>query len=129
MGHARCGDDAKWYPAPMVTPVIVPMKQHSGKPARRKPSPFGRETRLAALDEYLSQCGAVTAENAWEHMYRLLLSIDRRTRLAHVYDGSHMQKGGNFHSRAVRFTELLCQHWGSNRIDFISRSTSCSASV
>jgi hypothetical protein len=32
--------------------------------------------------------------------------------LAHIYDSNHMQPGGNFHSRAVRFTDALCEKWG-----------------
>lgn len=50
-------------------------------------------------------------QDAWEHVYRLLLSVDRLTRLAHIYDSNHMEEGGNFHSRAVRFTKLLCERW------------------
>lgn len=78
----------------------------------KKPSPFGVQTRRRALQLYLEGCGPVTADNAWEHVYHLLLSVDRRTRLAHVYDANHMQPGGNFYSRARLFTELLCVHWG-----------------
>jgi hypothetical protein len=91
-------------------------------------SPFGEATRLNVLAEYLAQAGRpVTIENAWEHVYRLLLSIDQRTGLAHVYDANHMQPGGTFHGRAVRFTQLLCKRWGISRahlpsqIDFMFR--------
>jgi hypothetical protein len=76
-----------------------------------KESPFGGPTRKRALEAYFANAGPVTAENAWEHVYRLLLSIDRRTQLAHVYDSNHMQVGGMWHDRVQRFTDLLCQHW------------------
>ncbi len=78
-------------------------------------SPFGKATRLKALVGYLKGAGEITAENAWTHVYRLLLSVDRRTQLAHVYDSNHMQKGGNWHKRAARFTDLLCERWGITR--------------
>jgi hypothetical protein len=74
-------------------------------------SPFGEEVRKKALHAYFMKHSGVTAETAWEHVYHLLLSMDRRTRLAHVYDSNHMQPGGSFHSRAVRFTDLLCDAW------------------
>lgn len=74
-------------------------------------SPFGKKTRLRILQEYFSAAGPVTAANAWEHVYHLLLWIDERTRLAHIYDSNHMQPGGNFYSRAVRFTSELCARW------------------
>jgi hypothetical protein len=84
-------------------------------------SPFGRETRLRVLNEYFSQSGAVTAENSWEHVYRCLLWIDEGTRLAHIYDSNHMQMGGNFHQRAVRFTDALCERWSVTRRDLPNR--------
>ncbi|MEZ4447677.1 MAG: hypothetical protein R3B72_51855 [Polyangiaceae bacterium] len=65
------------------------------------------------------------SKRAWEHVYRLLLSVDRRTGLAHVYDANHMQPGGNFHARAKCFTDLLCAHWNitsgelKERVDYM----------
>ncbi len=67
--------------------------------------------RLRALRDYVATSGLVDADNAWGLVYRLLLSMDRRTKLAHVYDANHMQPGGSFHSRAVRFTTLLAKEW------------------
>lgn len=74
-------------------------------------NPFGRETRLRVLGEYFASAGAVTAENAWEHVYKCLLWMNEGAGLAHIYDSNHMQPGGNFHGRAVRFTESLCEKW------------------
>lgn len=76
-----------------------------------KDTPFGRGTRMRVLKEYFAQAGPVTDDNAWEHVYRCLLWFNIGAGLAHIYDSNHMQKGGNFHSRAVRFTDLLCKHW------------------
>jgi hypothetical protein len=76
-----------------------------------KDTPFGRGTRLRVLREYFAQAGPVTEYNAWEHVYRCLLWFNSTAGLAHIYDSNHMQRGGNFHARAVCFTELLCKHW------------------
>ncbi len=76
---------------------------------------FGQRTRQRVLDEYLQTAGTITAPNAWEHVYHTLLWMDERTQLAHIYDANHMQRGGNFYARAVRFTDLLCQHFGVSR--------------
>lgn len=87
---------------------------------RRSARRFGRE-----LGKYLRLNPIGNASDAWRHIYKLLLSVDRRTRLAHVYDSNHMQRGGNFYDRAVRFTDLLCGLWGitkndlSTEIDFM----------
>jgi hypothetical protein len=66
---------------------------------------------MRVLDQYFAQAGEVTAENAWQHVYHCLLWINLGTGLAHVYDSNHMQPGGNFYNRAVRFTEELCKRW------------------
>lgn len=70
---------------------------------------------MRVLEEYLDQAGDVTAENAWEHVYRCLLWVDEGAGLAHIYDSNHMQPGGNFHNRAVRFTDELCRLFGTAR--------------
>ena len=88
-------------------------------------SPFGAKIRKRELGKYLRLNPIGNASDAWRHIYKLLLSVDRRTRLAHVYDSNHMQRGGNFYDRAVRFTDLLCGLWGitkndlSTEIDFM----------
>lgn len=72
-------------------------------------SPFGRKTRVKVLEKYFETAGLVTADNAWEHVYKNLLWLDERTKLAHIYDSNHMQPGGTFHSRAQRFTDALVE--------------------
>jgi hypothetical protein len=91
------------------------MTSKAAKKAQPKDSPFGGPVRKRALARYFATAGELTAANAWEHVYRLLLSIDRRTQLAHVMDSNHMQPGGAFYSRAVRFTDLLCERWEVTR--------------
>lgn len=77
--------------------------------------PFGQEVRNRILSEYFASAGEVTAANAWEHVYRLLLWKNEAAQLAHIYDSNHMQKGKMFHGRAVRFTDALCQEWGVSK--------------
>jgi hypothetical protein len=72
-------------------------------------SPFGSKTRQAIVEDYFrAHPDPAPTSEAWKHVYRLLLWIDQGTGLAHVYDANHMQKGGNFYERAVRFTDALC---------------------
>jgi hypothetical protein len=73
-------------------------------------TPFGRNTRMRVLENYFARAGNVTETNAWEHVYRCLLWMNLGAGLAYIYDSNHMQPGGVFHSRAVRFTDLLCGH-------------------
>lgn len=81
----------------------------------KQANPFGKETRLRVLGEYFAGAGDVTADNAWEHVYKCLLWMNEAAGLAHIYDSNHMQPGGNFHGRAVRFTDALCAAWHVDR--------------
>ena len=44
---------------------------------------FGVENRTRLLARYFTTAGDVNPGNAWQHVYRLLLWIDRTTSLAH----------------------------------------------
>jgi hypothetical protein len=70
---------------------------------------------MRVLEAYFAQAGEVTADNAWQHIYRCLLWMNQGAGLAHIYDSNHMQLGGNFHSRAIRFTEELCRLFAVSR--------------
>ena len=82
---------------------------------------------MRVLEEYLAGAGAITPENAWQHVYRCLLWIDEAAHLAHIYDSNHMQRGGVFRARAVTFTNILCERLGVRRkelhgaIDYLFR--------
>lgn len=78
---------------------------------------FGASVRRRVLADYFGTAGAVTTDNAWEHVYRCLLWMNRGAGLAHIYDSNHMQAGGGFHGRAKRFTELLCERWAITRTE------------
>jgi len=67
------------------------------------------------LRDYFDHAGEVSVRNAWEHIYRCLLWMNQSAGLAHIYDSNHMQPGGVFHERAVRFTQALQEHWHTDR--------------
>jgi hypothetical protein len=70
---------------------------------------------MRVLAAYFAQAAEVTPENAWQHVYRCLLWMNQGAGLAHIYDSNHMQPGGNFHSRAVRFTQEMCRLFAVSR--------------
>jgi hypothetical protein len=90
-------------------------------------SAFGADTRSKILRAYFERCGPVTPENAWVHVYKLLLWVEPGTNLAHVYDANHMRAGGTWHRRAQKFTEMLSREFATtpsmlgNNIDILFR--------
>ncbi len=76
---------------------------------------------MRVLEEYFAGAGEVNEANAWEHVYRCLLWMNVGAGLAHIYDSNHMQSGGVFNARAVRFTELLCKRWNISQKELPAR--------
>lgn len=82
-------------------------------PAGENPPPeiidraFGATNRARLLKRYFDSAAVVTAENAWEHVYRLLLWIDRTTALAHCYESDKAQPGRTWYSRSLAFHDWL----------------------
>jgi len=66
---------------------------------------FGAESRRQLLAEYFAQSAEVTPQNAWLHVYRLLLWIDRTTGLAHCYESDKAQPGRPWYARSLAFHE------------------------
>ncbi|MFC4148671.1 hypothetical protein ACFO0M_20650 [Micromonospora mangrovi] len=64
---------------------------------------FGEENRARLLKRYFSSAEAVNPENAWRHVYRLLLWIDRTTGLAHCYESDKCQPGRPWYARSLAF--------------------------
>jgi len=64
---------------------------------------FGSENRARLLERYFDQAGTVTPDNAWQHVYRLLLWIDRTTALAHCYESDKAQPGRAWYARSLAF--------------------------
>jgi hypothetical protein len=66
-------------------------------------NPFGAENRKRLLDLWFDGHGPPAASNAWEHVYRLLLWIDRTTGLAHCYESDKSQPGRQWYGRSLAF--------------------------
>ncbi len=68
---------------------------------------FGADSRRHMLSEYFAAAGAVTPENSWRHVYRLLLWIDRTTGLAHCYESDKAQPGRPWYGRSLAFHDWV----------------------
>src|SRR6266496_2996830 len=64
---------------------------------------FGEENRARLLEDYFAAAGEVTAANAWQHVYRLLLWADPTTGLAHCYESDKCQPGRPWYARSLAF--------------------------
>lgn len=73
---------------------------------------FGAESRRQMLQEYAGTVGAITHANAWEHVYRLLLWIDRTTGLAHCYESDKSQPGRPWYARSLAFHDWVSRELG-----------------
>ena len=77
-----------------------------------EPSPvirraFGETNRARLLGRWFSEHGAPTVTDAWEHVYRLLLWIDRTTGLAHCYESDKSQPGRHWYGRSLVFHDWI----------------------
>jgi len=64
---------------------------------------FGANNRSRLLAKYFAAAGDVTTANAWQHVYRLLLWIDRTTAVAHCYESDKAQPGRAWYARSLAF--------------------------
>lgn len=68
---------------------------------------FGAENRARLIDRYFTQAGPVTTATSWQHIYRLLLWIDRTTALAHCYESDKAQPGRPWYARSLAFHDWV----------------------
>ena len=68
---------------------------------------FGASSRRQLLTAYFSEAEPVSAQNAWKHLYRLLLWTDRTTGLAHCYESDKAQPGRKWYERSLAFHDWL----------------------
>ena len=68
---------------------------------------FGASNRARLLARYFEGAGATTPANAWQHVYRLLLWIDKTTALAHCYESDKAQPGRPWYARSLAFHDWL----------------------
>jgi len=73
---------------------------------------FGADNRARLLKRYFDANGIVTPANAWHHVYRLLLWIDRTTALAHCYESDKAQPGRPWYERSLAFHDWLASALG-----------------
>src|SRR6266545_4123744 len=64
---------------------------------------FGAANRARLLERYFEGAQPLSAVNAWQHVYRLLLWIDRTTALAHCYESDKAQPGRAWYARSLAF--------------------------
>lgn len=71
---------------------------------------FGAENRNRLINLYFgaSAQDEVTAANAWQHVYRLLLWSDPTTGLAHCYESDKSQPGKPWYARSLAFHDWVC---------------------
>ena len=82
-----------------------------------KTSPFGRQSRTSILSRHFEQ-RPVSADRAWEFIYRELLWIDGSTGLAHLYESDKAQPGRSvWYDRTVLFTKLICKEFGDTPVE------------
>jgi len=81
-------------------------------PAAAVERAFGAENRARLLEDYFAQAGAIDAGEAWQHVYRLLLWVDRTTGLAHCYESDKSQPGRPWYARSLAF-----HAWVSGALD------------
>lgn len=70
-------------------------------------SAFGAKNRARLLNEYFAGCSSLTADEAWRHVYRLLLWIDQTTGLAHCYESDKCQPGKHWYPRSLAFHDWV----------------------
>jgi hypothetical protein len=70
---------------------------------------FGADNRARLLRRYLNAAGNINTGNAWQHVYRLLLWIDRTTALAHCYESDKAQPGRPWYARSLAFHSWISE--------------------
>jgi hypothetical protein len=73
---------------------------------------FGAVNRRRILADYFDRAGALTYDNAWQHVYRLLLWINPTISLAHCYESDKCQPHKAWYPRSLAF-----HAWVSNQLD------------
>jgi hypothetical protein len=87
-------------------PLQIDVQQSLGVEEAAKRA-FGVENRRLLLGEYFSAGHEVDAQNAWLHVYRLLLWVDRSISLAHCYESDKCQPGRPWYLRSLRFHDWV----------------------
>lgn len=73
---------------------------------------FGAGSRQRILQRYLDQAGEVTFDNAWKHIYRVLLWINPTISLAHCYESDKCQPHKAWYPRSLAFHAWVADELG-----------------
>lgn len=89
---------------------------------------FGAENRGRIIEQYLAGApGVIAPEDAWTHVYRLLLWINPTISLAHCYESDKCQPGKPWYPRSLAFHDWVSAELGvapgdlHEHIDFMFR--------
>lgn len=72
------------------------------------------------IARYFAERGDPTAADAWRHVYRLLLWIDRTTGLAHCFESDKSQPGRRWYGRSLAFHDWVSSGLGVSPIGLTS---------
>jgi len=78
---------------------------------------FGAENRARLINQYFQNVDDVSAANAWKHVYKLLLWIDRTTGLAHCYESDKCQPGKHWYPRSLAFHAWVSNELGMTNVN------------
>src|ERR1044071_452274 len=78
---------------------------------------FGAINRARLITKYFEAAEPLSASNAWKHVYRLLLWIDRTTALAHCYESDKAQPGRPWYARSLAFHDWISTALGVTPFD------------
>lgn len=78
---------------------------------------FGADNRARLLNIWFNEEGIPRFNDAWQHVYRLLLWIDATTGLSHCYESDKSQPGRPWYARSLAFHVWLSQKLGVAPID------------
>ncbi len=72
-------------------------------------SPFGAVNRARLINTYFAQQSEenITPDQAWAHVYRLLLWVDQTTGLGHCYESDKSQPGKRWYARSLAFHDWI----------------------
>jgi len=85
----------------------TPPDSPSAPPAAAVDRAFGQENRARLLQDYFAGQPPVSPADAWEHVYRLLLWVDRTNGLAHCYESDKCQPGRPWYARSLAFHDWV----------------------
>lgn len=87
----------------------VTEKKNQNEEAGALKSAFGAENRGRLIDAYFTKQSddSITPDQAWAHVYRLLLWVDRTTGLGHCYESDKSQPGKRWYARSLAFHDWV----------------------